>query len=505
MEELQHKWIPTNKNLSFTDDSTNLSVNWVLHSGDLHTMSVWEYRGVCHRFGRLLDDEDVQLESANKAIHKFIASSNNVVMSEQDLHGSKNLWIIVRTLTDIAKNVWKIDIDAELKKECLQAIKNVSLLVSDAIIQLVWTSNNDEEIQKALWTYKDIFELACLCGEKLDPTPILSKMVRTAWTTTVYIHWLMDDPEVVTWEVETFIQSVFDKIKFWVNINPEELSSFNWYVAHLITNEFINACIHDLSSYIEQQYSFKADKYLNTVLRIQLDAWNISGSWASIKGSLHLIKLLENPIIWKKGIELLQKEYGITEFYRYDESDLEEMLQYEGQDVPYGIVITAESDWNGAFIWTLSLKDTWLKEEWIATRHMQVSSLSDLQRKLVKLNQKYWWKNKINFAVVHMHGNKDGMYPSEDENQVISIQWDVEHKGSLARFLSDSCPIILFSCSTWQAWWIAEKISTLLWKKVIAPNKPTSWKVEKFIFSPHITWADVSYEKDEELELYWWK
>lgn len=237
-------------------------------------------------------------------------------------------------------------------------------------------------------------------------------------------------------------------------------------------------------------------------------------SWVeSYANNLQAVEELElrSPGSAKK----LFKEYGIANFYRYSEGMLFHQLKMSDKDVPYGIVVFPEADWNGAFFQNgdkLAEASLKLRMGGLETRIVEAGSQRELARRLVTLNKKYAPNgNKIAFAIIGGHGGENSVTlgekgswqsppPIPNPGEELSEEYLAElekwkktvlnaDKGSFSstdimngegirrgaqEFFVEGAPVVLVSCSTGAEGGIAEKSSGQLGWDISAPDIPTN-------------------------------
>jgi hypothetical protein len=230
----------------------------------------------------------------------------------------------------------------------------------------------------------------------------------------------------------------------------------------------------------------------------------------------------------------LYEQFGIANFSRYDREMLLRQLEKSGEDVPYGLVIYPEADWNGAFFQNkkqlaeMALK---LRMGRLETRIVEVGSQRELTRRVVMFDKKYAPAgHKISFAIIGGHGESSsvslgtkGEYSSppplpEQENYPMELEeWKsrvlssdkgkftirdiTEGRGinrAAEKFFNESAPIVLVSCSTGVEGGIAESASGKFGWEINAPNVPTNLKNISVSFdSDNRPKFDVEYFAEE--------
>lgn len=219
----------------------------------------------------------------------------------------------------------------------------------------------------------------------------------------------------------------------------------------------------------------------------------------------------------KPGIaNILQKEFGINNFARYPQELL--IRQYEQKDIkdnlPYGVVIYPQSDYNGAFFQKSRLleKLSGQLEGKYRLRVWEVESVLALVGALNKSRHRY---GPVSFAIIGGHGSSEkiefGRSVKEDPigllgSAAVSTKSVLDQKKHIARNSAFSVrsafiknpTIILSSCSTGQLGGIGQEISRVAGAKVIAPPEPISTRDINAEISPDgIINFEVEYDKQE--------
>lgn len=184
----------------------------------------------------------------------------------------------------------------------------------------------------------------------------------------------------------------------------------------------------------------------------------------------------------REGIaKLLYKEFGIRNFERYPKAILiAQYDEFDNLEKPYGVLIEATHDWNGAFsAW--SKKGVWdemfeqIKDQY-ALRIAEARSKQEVARRLIKLNQKYGAHHKISFAFIGGHGSKNSIEFGGMSRRNILFSEDLTGRGAhkVSNFFEPHPTIVLVSCSTGVEGGIGQELSKTLGAKVIAPSVPTN-------------------------------
>lgn len=155
---------------------------------------------------------------------------------------------------------------------------------------------------------------------------------------------------------------------------------------------------------------------------------------------------------------VLTKEFGIYHYYRYPEVML--LRQYRERnraDLPYGVVINAYSDYNGAFRNDSNNKELYTKLSILhnykyAVRIMEAGSPNEIRKRLEYVNKKYGNEHKIAFAMLGGHGTRNGIRFGEGIMSGKLYVGDLKGRGGslgqAGEFFEEHPTIILNSCST---------------------------------------------------------
>lgn len=175
-------------------------------------------------------------------------------------------------------------------------------------------------------------------------------------------------------------------------------------------------------------------------------------------------------------VNALNSEFGITLFGFYSKDVLVD--QFDNRDnleTPYGIYLSARADGSGVFQTTREPIEK-LAGEIKGKSHLRIveaGSRLEVAKSLVRLDRKYGSSNKIQFAVITGHGQKEDIQfgPRWRKGSLLTIQ-DLQGEGTKrsGEFFVDHPTIILVSCSTGQEGGIAQEISEKLGADVIAPD-----------------------------------
>jgi hypothetical protein len=238
-------------------------------------------------------------------------------------------------------------------------------------------------------------------------------------------------------------------------------------------------------------YEEEIGSYLNSeVERIGLDLHELEEAWKQAgferqQREFRMYNLSQLLRLEKKipgaAVELFHR-FGIADFARYPLEVLIE--QYENRDnaeSPYGIILYPRSDWNGAFYKEedmLRELNSSLDGEY-KLRIVECESKWDIGRQLLSLDAAYAQKengNKISFAIICGHGNKEGIdFGQKDDHQNLVID-DLAGKGvrRSGSFFNEHPTLVLISCATGEAGGIGEALSKTFNATVVAPSGNTN-------------------------------
>jgi hypothetical protein len=216
-----------------------------------------------------------------------------------------------------------------------------------------------------------------------------------------------------------------------------------------------------------------------------LDTWNGSytehGPQPQIERNMEVVFYLEDQ---RPGIaHLLYKEFGIRNFDRYSQAMLiSQFDDYENTDKPYGIVLQATHDWNGAFtsfehLGVMNKLYKQIKDDY-ALRVIEARTKLEVAKRLITLDRKYGAQHKLAFAFIGGHGDRNSIMFGGQHRRNLLLLEDLAGKGvqRTGGFFEEHPTIILASCSTGAEGGIGQELSKRLGAKVIAPAVPASFK-----------------------------
>ncbi len=271
----------------------------------------------------------------------------------------------------------------------------------------------------------------------------------------------------------------------------EELRGF------LETREFERALVHavqegiNLRSHDGQKKLIEhCEPILRTILvKYGFDSDEILKTWCGSYSDYRPQPQIERNMDKVFGLEdkrpgiarLLYEEFGIRNFERYlDSILLAQFDEFEEVEKPYGVMIQATDDYNGAFallpnysIWEKMFNQ--IKDRY-SFRVVEVKTKIDVVRRLISLNRKYGEHHKISFAFIGGHGSYFSIRFSGDHPRGNLVYSDLTDKGSgkVGDFFELNPTIVMISCSTGVEGGIGQKLSEIIGAKVIAPKVDTN-------------------------------
>ena len=155
---------------------------------------------------------------------------------------------------------------------------------------------------------------------------------------------------------------------------------------------------------------------------------------------------------------VLQSEFGISWFARYPEELLIEQYDKRGiKDLPYGIIIYPQADYNQAFYSEFSNRNIFerLGDQLKGKYEIKIFEAKNSLELVHALNKSRKEYGKISFAIIGGHGSKDSIVLGNsvfnpERKQGVLDQAHVANKGasSLQLAFIENPTIILVSCST---------------------------------------------------------
>lgn len=196
----------------------------------------------------------------------------------------------------------------------------------------------------------------------------------------------------------------------------------------------------------------------------------------SEKYHLEAIEALEKE---RPGIvNVLHNEYGISCFGLYPQDLL--IKQYDSRDdrsMPFGIYLSARGEPNGPSSrgnvnYLLLDLDKEMKGKFLL-RIVEAGGRLSVIKNLLKLNKRYGLSQKIQFAIVTGHGEKDRIIFGTRSDQDLRIEdLDGRSASKSGEIFVEHPIIILESCTTGAEGGIAQRLSKAMQAEVIAPDRP---------------------------------
>lgn len=271
----------------------------------------------------------------------------------------------------------------------------------------------------------------------------------------------------------------------------EELQGF------LETREFERALVHavqegiNLRSHGQKKLLIEhCEPILKSILaKYGFDPEEVIETWSGSYTEYRLQPQIERNMTAVFGLEdkrpgiakLLYKEFGIRNFERYPDSILlTQFDEFKDTEKPYGVMLQATHDWDGAFS-SGSKRIIWERmfgqiSGRYGFRIVEAKSKMEVIRRLVNLDRKYGEHHKLSFAFIGGHGNKLSITFGGEHRRNILLYNDLLGKGSgkVRGFFEPNPTIVLASCSTGVEGGIGQKLSEVIGAKVIAPRIDTT-------------------------------
>lgn len=258
-----------------------------------------------------------------------------------------------------------------------------------------------------------------------------------------------------------------------------EGSNAGFYVQRFFEQE-VDAMVKQI---VQEQFDMYLQEKFSIAFSDIKGRWEMSHFAFDSKANLNAMLDIEHEI--PGGVRRLLKEYGIVEFRRYPPDVLLTQLREESLQQPYGIIMLAQADHNGAFDQNKEV----LQKLYEQTRGhyglkvFEVDGVYQMARDFVALDKRYGATNKISFAVIGGHGEEntiffgDGRSKGRFQDRTFEKE-DLQGQGvqRVAAFFEPNPNIVLISCSTGNEEAIGQEISRTLAAEVIAPERPGSLK-----------------------------
>lgn len=393
-------------------------------------------------------------------IHENFSAHNQFFLSSEAMEVSKWARIIIMRILDVADEKMLNELDDMKINDFFDSLK------------LILTSTSDGDIEKAinfLDQHKELFT-------KLSQTKNLPAIENRAEELRQFL---------TTREFErVLVDAVQDGIHNRRRIN----TGSNAHIQHL------GGRLKDMIA----KYGLDPDEII--------DVWNGSytenGPQPSIRSNMNMVFVLEDE---RPGIaRVLYEKFGIRNFERYPESVLQAQFdERDNTEKPYGVMLQATHDWNGAFghgslggsdrqIWEKLFRQ--IKARY-ALRIVEAKNKVEVARRLIGLNKTYGKHHKIAFALIGGHGTKDHITLGGTHRKNMILFEDLAGKAAqrTGGFFAPNPTIVLASCSTGAEGGIGQELSKVLGAKVIAPKVPSGIKNIDAIISDDGIDFDVEY------------
>ncbi len=251
-------------------------------------------------------------------------------------------------------------------------------------------------------------------------------------------------------------------------------------------------------SYSSEDFLEERETILEDLLkRFHLPVEKMIQAWQESNGSDVQLAMMRNAKMLfdlekhDSGIGVvLFEQFGIKAFDRYPSGLLIRQYETRDKDVEFGIIITAQSDHNGAFFnsnysWAIDLDEL---SGGIIPRVIEVTDVRDLVLRLGQLRRRYGRRAK--YGYVSGHGSPDSIaldssyfMPSglehgviKDDHSLRSVHIGTPYgRAAFGRFFEPGAPVILNSCSTGAQGGIADTAADS-WSDVVihAPDVPSN-------------------------------
>ena len=195
--------------------------------------------------------------------------------------------------------------------------------------------------------------------------------------------------------------------------------------------------------------------------------------------------------------KFLWKEYQLADFGRYPIELLEQQYDsHEKNDLPYGIIIFPQKDWNGALYSDVEVFRKFLKEleGRFYLRAVECEGKIGIARQLLKLDKRYGQGHKIQFAYIGGHANGTEMEFGEGRMNELTVE-DLKGAGirRASAFFTPDATIMLSACKVGLPGGIGPVMSKELGLEVIGPDGISSTEAIHANFSTRTPSFTVEY------------
>ena len=238
--------------------------------------------------------------------------------------------------------------------------------------------------------------------------------------------------------------------------------------------------------------NFKMLRFSVEDLRRLLKIWQLSDRKEKLTFTVlsNIERIDEVERLRPGSVKILEQEFGILNFGRYDAKTLAYIYDNKDKDdLPHGYLIYPYNDHNGAFMRDKEiirqLVDSMASKYYL--RIVEVKNKRGLIHKLMRLKAHYPSHPEAAFIILGGHGTPDSIQlgdESDEQNSIYAENLGIEsndRRRGLAkklgsRVLKKGAPIVLISCSTGQEEGIGQKLSEAFETEVIAPDMSTNLK-----------------------------
>lgn len=352
----------------------------------------------------------------------------------------------------------------ESDKKMIDFSKNLSSLFLSAVSEKV------ESGEMYKYTHKNRFletleKSKNIVGEQDDQININLSLLMNDAISKIDIFYLAKKPNLIDLAASTsyeFRKKLVDKIN--VLFSEESWSD-------------INSACKSKSEYLSEIALSKLDDYLKIYgisvedIRFAWELFPVDNGGTNFNNIQENINKMQELELSRPGIvKSLFVEFGIKEFHRYPNNVLIKQFDTKDQDLPYGLVLFTNDDYNDAFDSNKKVIESMFEQtdDKILMRIAEFESRYSFLKNLAYFNDRYGEKNKIEYLLWGAHGWQASI------GDVSGV--DLGGKGAKRTkdFFVEKPEIILASCSTGAEGCIGQKLSELYNSTVHAPAIPSN-------------------------------
>lgn len=418
------------------------------------------------------------LEKMEDIIRKMISQKRLLKEAIEQNYSENIKKLALKTMCDLAKMANQADPDSLIQ------LRKLILQESDSIIQIVDKNLAGHEYAKTM--------LAGIAGKKPDQKDRIIRVLKKYEKFSINKDLDIEDIEIMGWLLrQSETKREIDKLSadFILAINEHFILNPNDFKVLLACVQSSLELFQELGNYrifqMLKKYEFTRDEVDRLIQK-----WQFAGGSEKYMPEAFLKNIRTIEIVEKErpGIsKFLISKFGIYNFGRYStELLIKNYDEYENQELPYGVVMFAEDDHNGAYFEYKEELDDLAKSlngKYIL-RIAEVGGKQDLLRLLVRLRLKYGEKHKISFGVLGAHGNMDvitlGNVSNTGDRDI--RRSNIKQYGNRRyKLFEDNGTLVLLSCESGKKGAIGEDISEAINTKTIAPKGKTGLKSIKAI------------------------